>query len=256
MGYWGATTSNVDWCERNYEYSYYIAEFWNTISSTLLCILSVFGIYISRKFNYPPIFVYCFASMFLVGFGSTAFHGTLQGWAQALDELPMVLTTVVFFYTILFLRAGTPIRPLPTYGLLLYLVLFLLGYYSFPQYIAFLLVVYAVGVVAVMYLSMKMFWGFRRSETSALVNPLVCICIYLAGFTGWALENLFCENLQFIQLHAWWHLASGTGTYLWVIFAVYHYYRLHPQSHSTLHSFPVPHVFVDLERGQQEKKTK
>ncbi|RUS17275.1 hypothetical protein BC937DRAFT_90170, partial [Endogone sp. FLAS-F59071] len=31
-GYWGKVTSSVDWCEINYEFSYYIAEFWNTIS--------------------------------------------------------------------------------------------------------------------------------------------------------------------------------------------------------------------------------
>ena len=32
-GYWGPVTSSIDWCEENYVQSYYIAEFWNTITN-------------------------------------------------------------------------------------------------------------------------------------------------------------------------------------------------------------------------------
>jgi len=30
-GYWENVTATIDWCEINYEITYYIAEFWNTV---------------------------------------------------------------------------------------------------------------------------------------------------------------------------------------------------------------------------------
>jgi hypothetical protein len=37
VGYWGPKTAAVDWCEPNFDTSYYIAEFWNTITSLPVC---------------------------------------------------------------------------------------------------------------------------------------------------------------------------------------------------------------------------
>jgi len=36
-GFWGNPTSNIDWCEDNYQLSPYVAEFWNALSSFFLC---------------------------------------------------------------------------------------------------------------------------------------------------------------------------------------------------------------------------
>ncbi|KAL4696909.1 hypothetical protein H8959_002607 [Pygathrix nigripes] len=42
-GYWGPTTSTLDWCEENYSVTWYIAEFWNTVSNLIMIIPPMFG---------------------------------------------------------------------------------------------------------------------------------------------------------------------------------------------------------------------
>ncbi len=36
VGFWSPATANHDFCEKNYVYTYYIAEFWNTLSALLI----------------------------------------------------------------------------------------------------------------------------------------------------------------------------------------------------------------------------
>lgn len=91
VGYWGPIDSSIDWCEPNYVITYYIAEFYNTLSSLPMLFLAIFGIWYTRKYATKEIRYLCvFAAIFFVGFGSVAFHGTLRFYAQLLDELPMV----------------------------------------------------------------------------------------------------------------------------------------------------------------------
>merc|ERR1711953_34056 len=51
-GYWGSPTSTLDWCESNYEVSYYIAEFWNTITNLMMIIPSLKGLYTVKQQNF------------------------------------------------------------------------------------------------------------------------------------------------------------------------------------------------------------
>ena len=44
-------SSSIDWCEQNYVYSNYIAEFWNTITNILVMILGISGLYLSSNYE-------------------------------------------------------------------------------------------------------------------------------------------------------------------------------------------------------------
>jgi dihydroceramidase len=44
IGFWGPSTSSVDWCESNYEMNAYMAEFNNTTSSFSLVLAGVLGL--------------------------------------------------------------------------------------------------------------------------------------------------------------------------------------------------------------------
>lgn len=57
--------------------------------------------------------------------------------------------------------------------------------------------------------------------------------IFLLGFLLWNIDNIFCVSLRNFrkkvppvigvstQFHAWWHLLTGLGSYLHILFSVY-----------------------------------
>ncbi|RWS25871.1 alkaline ceramidase 3-like isoform X2 [Leptotrombidium deliense] len=98
MGYWGRTTSTIDWCEKNYDTTFYIAEFWNTISSMSMVIPAAFSLFHSLKKQEDNRISISFALLILVGIGTSMFHITLKYEMQLLDELPMVWGTLYVVY--------------------------------------------------------------------------------------------------------------------------------------------------------------
>lgn len=89
-------SSPIDWCEENYVYSPYIAEFFNTVSSFAMIMCALYGrfIYDRGEFrSFEPVSWVIWVLMAFVGVGSVLFHGTLSVAGQILDELPIVLTT-------------------------------------------------------------------------------------------------------------------------------------------------------------------
>lgn len=85
-------SSTIDWCEPNYDISPYVAEFWNTVSSTWIVFLGVYGVYKHTFFKkvIPSSIFNMFYCLSIVGLGSMAFHSYLSYHTQLLDELPML----------------------------------------------------------------------------------------------------------------------------------------------------------------------
>ena len=121
-GFWGTRTATIDWCERNYEVTGYIAEFWNTVTNLVMILFPMYAVYWSlrqrskqfeqiskvrrnnpekNKFLYvvPMPFIYCQLALLMVGIGSWMFHMTLLYSMQLLDELPMIWTSSILIYS-------------------------------------------------------------------------------------------------------------------------------------------------------------
>lgn len=47
--FWGEPTASVDWCEQNYTHSFYVAEWWNAVSSLSMVATGVFGVALHRR---------------------------------------------------------------------------------------------------------------------------------------------------------------------------------------------------------------
>ena len=77
-GYWGAKSSTIDWCEANYEVTYYIAEFWNTVSNLVMIILPIICLHWSikqkqnnklHKYSVSNSLKFCFLALCFIGVG-------------------------------------------------------------------------------------------------------------------------------------------------------------------------------------------
>uniref|UniRef100_A0A673MUA2 Alkaline ceramidase n=1 Tax=Sinocyclocheilus rhinocerous TaxID=307959 RepID=A0A673MUA2_9TELE len=156
-------------------------------------------------------YVWSFLGLAAVGIGSWSFHMTLQYEMQLLDELPMIYSCCVFVYCL---------------------------YECFKQ------------ERAVNYLSITLFETLHAlicTKVNKCINILSVLCrvhpwlralgftslsIFLLGFVLWNIDNIFCDSLRatrqqlppvvgaVTQLHAWWHILTGLGSYLHILLSL------------------------------------
>jgi len=284
--FWGPITSNVDWCEANYTHTRFVAEFWNTISNLPMIVLGLFGIYYTYVIisRHPTSkskliatsgtqenigrFTVGFFFLFLVGVGSTLFHATLLYHYQLMDELPMILGSLVFVYISLDLRSSrlhktnggnlkTSNNPgnaspnvfrriwnllvsnlmirglvLLAYGVVTSILMAIDTTNPIPMNVSYVfLVSFVILRCASIYL--------RATANTYAHNTLrrifqVSLVFYLGGSISWLIEKHFCKNIFFIAqyLHMVWHVLAGSGTYLfilWTLFAHMEFLDLEPR---------------------------
>lgn len=82
--------TSTDWCELNHTYSYYIAEFINTLTNVPGILAGLYAAYVSIKTGVPTRYALMYLGNVLIGIGSFGFHASLKWEWQLMDELPMV----------------------------------------------------------------------------------------------------------------------------------------------------------------------
>ncbi|CAH9106805.1 unnamed protein product [Cuscuta europaea] len=75
--FWGHVTSK-EWCEPNYVYSSYIAEFFNTVSNTPCIILALIGLVNALHHRFEKRFSVLHISNMILSIGSMFYHASLQ----------------------------------------------------------------------------------------------------------------------------------------------------------------------------------
>uniref|UniRef100_A0A3B4VA47 Alkaline ceramidase n=1 Tax=Seriola dumerili TaxID=41447 RepID=A0A3B4VA47_SERDU len=206
QGYWGRPTSTLDWCEENYVVSFYIAEFWNTVSNLIMILPPICGAI--QTFRDGLEFRYVCSFLGLAVMYSCVFH--LYFHLQLLDELPMIYSTCVFVYC---LKHYIP------HGL----------FSSFSMYPVF----HQVRACSVLcHLAHCLLSGL--SVVYPWLRPLcyTSLSIFMLGFLLWNIDNIFCDSLRasrqtlppgvgvVTQFHAWWHIFTGLGSYLHILLSL------------------------------------
>jgi len=217
-GYWGAKTATMNWCEDDYEVTPYIAEFFNAMSSLLIVCNGLFGIMAHRgAVFWETRWLFAFGILFVVGFGSFAFHATLWKSMQALDELPMIYGNTIFIYCVLTMEDKRGMDRTPLAATLCVLTLaetaFIVWFDTADQ-IAFL-VFYGAGVIFLILKTLALSHKHDPQQRSHL--HLYAIMCYSFGYILWNLSRTFCATTKPLHLHAWWHFFAGLGTFLAVI---------------------------------------
>jgi len=231
-GYWGDTTSTLDWCETNYEVSWYIAEFWNTITNLSMIIPPLYGFQQIISQRLEKRFFMSFVAFLLVGVGSTMFHMTLQYSMQLMDEIPMVWSSGAFLYNLYLTDRLPGERALTSFfTIIFYCSFFTIVYYIWPFPIIHQ-VLYGILVVLILLQAcviLRRDWNWLSTKIFILG-----LFLYGGGFLLWNFENHFCPLVQSIrsslprglrpltQLHGWWHLTAGYATYLNIQFSIFH----------------------------------
>eukprot|EP00823_Brevimastigomonas_motovehiculus_P009463 TRINITY_DN912_c0_g1_i1.p1 TRINITY_DN912_c0_g1~~TRINITY_DN912_c0_g1_i1.p1 ORF type:complete len:305 (-),score=60.06 TRINITY_DN912_c0_g1_i1:295-1209(-) len=221
-GFWGTVDASMDWCEANYIVTNYIAEFWNSLSSIPLILMGILGVVLTYKFaSRERRFLIAFFCLGLVGFGSFCFHATLRQYAQFADELPMVWGNFAFFFSMLDAERPKAKHAGSSFSLLsVFVICAAVGstivYVATPWYFIFLLSYGGVTAFCFVYTIVK------ARKMDKLTKQLVAISLssYAIGFFLWVLEHIFCSSVRPFQLHAWWHLFSGFGSYVWIMISV------------------------------------
>jgi len=231
-GFWGNTTSTLDWCERNYEVNWYIAEFYNTVTNLAMVIPGGYGAYQVLRNNLEKRFLFSHLMLMIVGVGSTMFHMTLQYWGQMFDELPMVYSSCTFIYSLYMTRSkkgdnGGTVMII----LIMFSLSFTVGYLMFP-FPLILQVMYGLTVVVIVFLTLQLLLSSYQDRDNRIMW-LSGLSVFLTAFILWNIDNQFCSHLQqfrdskpsllgsLSQLHGWWHILTGYATYMNIQFCLY-----------------------------------
>uniref|UniRef100_A0A7S0YYH2 Alkaline ceramidase n=1 Tax=Hemiselmis tepida TaxID=464990 RepID=A0A7S0YYH2_9CRYP len=229
-GWWGEATSSIDWCERNYTHTVYIAEFFNTISNIGLIASGCHTIYTAIRLQFELRFIALGIGALLVGLGSAAFHCTLQYWAQMWDEVPMVWTMLVWSYCHITMEgqgSWALAAALCVYGVWWGYVHYLGAYVVLFQVHFGVLVVLGIAflsrsvsvwcTVPILPVSSKRLASVHVQHRKLRLMGQLYVVYISAAFVIWVVDQKFCPSLHALpvnpQLHAWWHLLAGLNVH-------------------------------------------
>ncbi|XP_065886856.1 alkaline ceramidase 3-like [Dysidea avara] len=232
VGHWGKPTSTLDFCEENYVVNFYIAEFWNTITNVSMIIPPLVGAVTSWRDGLERRYTASYILLTVVGIGSSLFHGSLLYHMQLLDELPMLFTAVQFLYCLL--NMGGPHGKQSLFTIIYLNVLYLIAAIISIAYMVvgnpvFHQVAYGVIVAAIL---LEAFYVLKTHVHWRYLSwAFVSFGSYIMAFLIWLLDNNYCSDLRdmradlgqqhpisvFSQLHGWWHLLAGIGSFLHIL---------------------------------------
>ncbi|KAM7525269.1 hypothetical protein LguiA_015171 [Lonicera macranthoides] len=210
--FWGPVTSSTEWCENNYVYSSYIAEFYNTISNIPCILLALIGLVNSLRQGFEKRFSVLHVSNMALAIGSMLYHATLQHVQQQGDETPMVWEMLLYIY-ILYSPDWHYRSTMPTF-LFLYGAVFAIAHSQFRFVLGF-----KVHYVILCLLCIPRMYKYYIYTNDYRAKRLAkfYVATLLLGSLCWLGDRVFCKEKSAwpinLQGHAMWHVLMGFNSY-------------------------------------------
>ncbi|XP_028672490.2 alkaline ceramidase 1 [Erpetoichthys calabaricus] len=218
-------SSEVDWCEDNFQFSEEVAEFYNTVSSASFFIFAPIMMYLLHPYAKERTHAVhlVWLMMMIVGVFSAYYHMTLSYMGQLLDELS-ILWVLAIGYTLWFPRHRFPffIKDRCTFAGLVFFTATLSTVFSFakPTVNAYALNSITLHILYVLCQEMK-------SCTDPQIQRLAFTTVawWALAISCWLSDRLLCgfwRRINFCYLHSFWHIlisvASAHGCTLFAYF--------------------------------------
>ncbi|KXS21697.1 hypothetical protein M427DRAFT_276702 [Gonapodya prolifera JEL478] len=171
--------------------------------------------------------------MFVVGIGSAMFHGTLQWEWQLVDELPMLLTTLLILLGLSSTHPALPtlVRTSIRFGAIAFTLLATFAYVTSRAYATFQRAFTGLCVAVVVLIGSHLYISkFPPLPTTLALRSLL---LFALGLALWHVDRFLCPDLHrartllgpalgtVTQMHAWWHVLSGYATYTVITLVTY-----------------------------------
>ncbi|CAK9156855.1 unnamed protein product [Ilex paraguariensis] len=210
--FWGPVTSTIEWCEKNYVYSSYIAEFFNTMSNIPCILLALIGLISSLGQRFEKRFSVLHVSNMILAIGSMLYHATLQHVQQQSDETPMVWEMLLYIY-ILYSPDWHYRGTMPTF-LFLYGAAFAIVHSQFRFGIGFK--VHYVILCLLCIPRMYKYYIYTEDVYAKRLAKLYAATLLL-GSLCWLCDRFFCMEISGWPInpqgHALWHVLMGFNSY-------------------------------------------
>ncbi|BBN02119.1 dihydroceramidase [Marchantia polymorpha subsp. ruderalis] len=211
-GYWGPVTASTEWCEKNYEISHYVGEFFNTISNVPMILLALIGLCSTIGQSFEKRFSVLHLSSIVIGIGSILFHASLKYGQQQSDETPMVWLMLLYIY-VLYSPDWHYRSTMPTF-------LFIYGTaYAICHALFHFVLVYQLHFIFLCLLClprMYKYYIYTTEVPARRLGHMYLISITLGGIC-WLVDRNLCSRVASLpvnpQGHAWWHVFMGFSAY-------------------------------------------
>lgn len=185
-------TSPVDWCEPNYVYHPWVAEFWNTLSSFTFVVYGLIGL----QYTKPVQLRYCYYILIGIGVTSAYFHATLSHFGQLLDQASIIV--FVEYSIIVLYNPTSPVHKLVPYQVASCLLLLIK-----PEYND--LAMLGVGAVLLAYFTTRK-GAYSPTQGSKFKVAAVLMCI---AYLFWILDHTVLK--EDYHAHWVWHVVIATA---------------------------------------------
>jgi hypothetical protein len=184
--YWGEEDTSIHFCEDKYKNVYWVAEYYNTVSSLFYVLAGIFLLNSEiKRLGW---------GLIGVGVGSCILHATLRYYGQWVDEIAMIV--------LCFLTAKEINKKLSRH----LLIPILGGYCCLNQFFVYFFSIFTLLQCYILYTGRH---RFKRGNRTFFI---LYILSFIAGGICWIADQVLCEDLQSHHLHAWWHFFTAFGS--------------------------------------------